>query len=849
MNSKLNLQTLLKILLVEDNPGDVILFREHLRFSGVEFKLTESSSLKDALNKISEQNFDVILLDLGLPDSIGIETLKKLNLSSLKTPVIVMTGLEDEETAVESLKEGVQDYLFKNNISAQSIIHSIRYSIERKKIQELQKKNALQFSILASATTSINESDEVSSIFDICCTNIRKLLNQPNVFAIESFQYQRPDSIFYKWLEVGFIKAGIIIPTEINDFILLIYEGLKKSIFQRSGSKLVELKGRLKEFSDNRVDPVLLEKLEIILNVSNVYIIGFSKDRKVYGGIIVLSDRSIDSDEINLLEVLANQVSLSIHRRTMQKDLFESEQKFRMLNKDLEKIVAERTRDLAKTNSLLEEELTVRIKLEQELINSKNELEIRVRERTAELAKSEERFHNMFYNHEAVMLLIHPENGLIIDANKSAKYFYGHNFNTGDSLSIYDINALPEEEVKYNMQNAFVHESNYFIFPHRLASGEIRTVEVYTSPIEIPEGKLLFAIIHDITERRQMEIALKESEALYKAVVNNSLNIILISVNKIIEFTNDAASDFTGIPQEEIIGRSIDEVYKSVDYGIEGNSLAGMIMQSITNNHAVEVQLKEKNSDNTNYFLVRSNTIQYKGKEAIMSIFIDITENKNIEKYVLKRVIETEENDRKKFAADLHDDLGPILSTIKLRLDLMENLNPTTKELKENISISNELIGLVVEKIRTISHNITPHLIDSFGLDAGVRDLCKRIKELNKIDFEYESNIESRRFPQPVELHYYRIISELINNTLKHSQGKLIQLILSGTEDKLELIYSDNGIGYNYSESIQKPGGIGLRNILNRVTLINGTIKFQIVEGKTVVKIIKRLEPALLNIT
>ena len=77
MNSNLNLQTLVKILLVEDNPGDVLIFREHLRFSGIEFELTESTSLKDAISKISQQDFDVILLDLGLPDSIGIETLKK----------------------------------------------------------------------------------------------------------------------------------------------------------------------------------------------------------------------------------------------------------------------------------------------------------------------------------------------------------------------------------------------------------------------------------------------------------------------------------------------------------------------------------------------------------------------------------------------------------------------------------------------------------------------------------------------------------------------------------------------------------------------------------------------------
>lgn len=839
MNSKLNIKTLLKILLVEDNPGDVLIFREHLRFSGIEFELVESASLKDAINKISQQNFDVILLDLGLPDSIGLETLKKLNLLSLKTPVIVMTGLEDEETAIESLKEGVQDYLFKNNINEQTIIHSIRYSIERKKIQELQKKNALQFSILASATTSINESEEVSSIFAICCAKIKRLLGEPHVFTIES-QHQDPNTAFYDWLETGFIKSGILNTNERNNSILGIYEGLKKHTFQNSGGKLIKIKDGLGEFSVE--DLSFVENFKQTLDISTIYVIDFSRNQKRYGGIVIFSKRLIEEDEINLLEILANQVSLSIHRRTMERDLFESEQKFRILNRDLEQRVAERTKDLAKTNRLLEEELDVRIKLEKELIHSKNELEIRVQERTAELAKSEERFHNMFYNHEAVMLLIHPESGAIIDANKSAKHFYGHRFNTEDSLSIYDLNALTMEEVNNNIKNAAIQKNNYFILPHKLASGEIRTVEVYTSPIEMSDEKLLFAIIHDITQRRQMEIALKESEALYKMVVNNSLNVILISVNKKIEFINDAASDFIGIAEEKIIGKSIDELFKSTDYEVEGNSLAAMIQESINNNHAVEAQLKDKNGDHSSYFLLRSNTIQYKGKEAVMSIFIDITENKNIETYVLQRVIETEENDRKQFAADLHDDLGPILSTIKLRLDLMESTNPISKELKENISISNELIGLVVEKIRTISHNITPHLIETLGLDAGVKDLCKRIKELNKIDIVYESNIESRRFAQPIELHFYRIISELINNSLKHSQGKLITLILSGKENKLELNYMDDGKGYNYPESLQRSGGIGLRNILNRVTLINGKISFQSQEGKTIVKIVKKID-------
>lgn len=844
MNSRLNLQSILKILIIEDNPGDILIFKEHLRFSRINFELIESNSLKDAIEKISHRYFDVILLDLGLPDSLGIETLKKLNLSSLRTPVIVMTGLDDEDTAVESLKEGAQDYLFKNNIDSQKIIHSITYSIERKKIQEIQKKNVLQFSTLASATASINESEEIEKIFDICCNKISELLNEFLVFPIESMEEQKQCKALYKWLEMGFVEKGRRSLNEIRFSILKILEGIYDFFRQNSTNKLIQLKRGLKEF--NEIDSEFLIELEKIVSIENIYTVGFKKNEREYGGIIIFSGRSIDSDEISLIEVLSNQVSLSIHRRMVEKDLIASEYKYRILNKELEQRVTERTKDLAETNQLLEEELGVRIKLEQELIISKNELELRVKERTAELAKSEERFHNMFYNHEAIMLLINPENGKIIEANISAKNFYGHSFYPVNSLSIFDINILPEEEIRNNIRKAVNQKSNYYIFPQKLASGEIKIVEVYSSPIEMTGEKLLFSIIHDITQRKQIESALQESEALYRAVVNNSLNIIIITVNNVIEFINQAAVDFTGIVEEEIIGKEIDEVFRLAHIGT-GNSFAGSIQDSLKNNYGIEVQIFEKLNPGVCYFLIRSNTIQYRGKEAILTVFTDITENKNVEKYVLRRVIETEENDRKKFAADLHDDLGPILSTIKLRLDLMRNTDKINDELKENILISNELTGLVVEKIRTISHNITPHLIETLGLEASVRDLCKKIKELNKIEILFESNIETMRFSQSLELHYYRILSELINNSLKHSQASIIRLKILIKDNMLELTYTDNGIGYNYSECLHKPGGIGLRNILNRVTLIDGMINFQIHEGKTIVKILKEIKPVFIK--
>jgi len=839
-NELFNLELSLKILLVEDNPGDVLIFKEHLKYSGIKYGLTHSSTLKDALQQATATEFDVILLDLGLPDSMGLKSLSEFRSFTIKTPVIVMTGLDDEDTALASLKEGAQDYLVKNNLDAGTILHSIRYSIERKKIQEYQKRNTSQFSTLAIATAAMNESDDIPSIYRISCESIKKLLDEPNVFSVEYFDKHTPYTNYYEWLVPYIEEASKHSGIDFYQTDLQIINHVQNLFTEIKDGKLHEIEGGIYSLFNGGLSPGSAEKIEKIFGINKIYILGYSKYGKQYGGIFIFSKETIESDDIKILELIGNEASLSIHRRTIEMDLVLSEQRYRILNLDLEQRVIERTKDLAKINIKLEDELETRQRLEQELMTSRDELEIKVHERTAELARSEERFHNMFYNHEAVMWLVNPENGIIVEANKSAEQFYGHAFNSSGQFKVQDFNMLTKDEIEANMMNAMNQKYNYFIFPHKLASGEIRTVEVYSSPIEMNEEKLLFSVIHDITERSQMEKALMESEALYKALVNNSLNIILISVNSSIEFTNDAASDFIGISKEKIIGQGIDELFKISTVDTTENSVSQLIVESSFNKQAIEIRI-QNNKGTASYFLLRSDTIQYKGNDAIMSVFTDITENKNVEKYILSRVIETEENDRKQFAADLHDDLGPILSTIKLRLGLMENMKDNAV-LKENIAISNELMGLVVEKIRTISHNITPHLIDSLGLESAVRDLCKRITNLNKISVEFESGLGNQRFPQAVELHYYRIISELINNSLKHSDGHKISINIGCKSETLELVYFDNGKSYNKEERIQKTGGMGLRNIMNRVNLINGTIDFQVKRGNTVVKISKKLD-------
>ena len=129
------------------------------------------------------------------------------------------------------------------------------------------------------------------------------------------------------------------------------------------------------------------------------------------------------------------------------------------------------------------------------------------------LRESEQRFRSMFHKHSSIMLLIDPHDGKIVDANAAAVVFYGYSEDTLRSMRIDQLNTLPEEEIHQEYQLALEEKRNHFVFPHRLANGEIRTVEVYSSPIDDNGREMLFSIIYDITERKKAEDALQRSNA------------------------------------------------------------------------------------------------------------------------------------------------------------------------------------------------------------------------------------------------------------------------------------------------------------------------------------------------
>ena len=362
------------ILMVEDNRGDVIIFKEILKSSGIIFTLTNAPTLEESLELCRMREFDVILLDLGLPDSSGVETLKKIQVSNAIPPIVVMTGLDNEFTALEALRVGAQDYLVKSKLTSDNILRSIKYGIERKKLQNLQEKNARQISIISSTTSALNDCDDISLIYSIICQSIAKLIPNVNVLSVEYVSRLNFRLSNFEWLSPWFEKVKLLTGIDLQEE-NFDSDKVDKSIMNYfCERKLIEIKGGLFEFFSGKFNESDCIEMQQDLKINNLYTIGFNKNNFVYGGGIIATSVSICDDDKKIIETIASEASLSINRRLISKNLRLSEARVRKLNAELEQKVRERTEDLEAANLKLTNELKERKLAQKALKESETKL-------------------------------------------------------------------------------------------------------------------------------------------------------------------------------------------------------------------------------------------------------------------------------------------------------------------------------------------------------------------------------------------------------------------------------------------------------------------------------------------
>ncbi|MEI3155687.1 MAG: ATP-binding protein [Odoribacter sp.] len=200
------------------------------------------------------------------------------------------------------------------------------------------------------------------------------------------------------------------------------------------------------------------------------------------------------------------------------------------------------------------------------------------------------------------------------------------------------------------------------------------------------------------------------------------------------------------------------------------------------------------------------------------------------EKRVLAAVIKTEEQERQRFAKELHDGLGPLLSVIKMLVSGLDGNN--SMEVNDKIKLNlRQAVDEAICGVRDISANISPHILNNFGLKDAVEAFIKRLRQTENFKVCFTTNLSAERFGYNVEVVVYRVICELINNTLRHANATKITIDLQLEEGVLYLEYSDNGIGFDVS-ALTGHEGMGLNNMRYRLQSGNGDIEIVSEHGK-----------------
>ncbi|NVN95933.1 MAG: PAS domain S-box protein [Bacteroidetes bacterium] len=321
--------------------------------------------------------------------------------------------------------------------------------------------------------------------------------------------------------------------------------------------------------------------------------------------------------------------------------------------------------------------------------------------------QSEERYKSLFHNNHAVMLLIDPENGAIKDANPAACKYYGWSHQVICCKNISEINTLNKEEIIAEMQKAKDEKRKHFYFNHRLASGEIRNVEVNSGPIQFGDTKLLYSLVHDITDKKITEEKLKKSEETYRNLVESiSEAIYEIDYQGIVKFISPSIKTILGYSGQEIIGK------KFIDFVGESAEYLSTRLQLLKEKNEIVHDYKIKNKSGISKWIrFSSNAIFKDGNfKGASGTLYDITESKNAE----EKLKISEENYR----------------------NMVESINDVVYEITNEGIIKyvspsvSRVLGYTAEEV--IGTNILTYIYDE---DKAM--IYERISKLYKRDYSY----------------------------------------------------------------------------------------------------------------
>jgi two-component system NarL family sensor kinase len=212
--------------------------------------------------------------------------------------------------------------------------------------------------------------------------------------------------------------------------------------------------------------------------------------------------------------------------------------------------------------------------------------------------------------------------------------------------------------------------------------------------------------------------------------------------------------------------------------------------------------------------------------------------NEEQQSKLMLAAIESEETERKRISSELHDDVGALLSAVKLYLNQIQPSNLKDESKVEPLNESKALLNDTVQTVRNLSANLQPATIKDFGLLGTLQNFCDKLSHSSGLKISIDVQGDISRFQPDHELAVYRILQELTNNIIKHADAQCIRFaLLQKSNNLLQIFIEHNGNGLSqeeFDEKLYKMQGLGLKNIQNRLNILKGNIHFHKGELNTI---------------
>jgi PAS domain S-box-containing protein len=829
----------IKVLLVEDNPGDARLIREMLKEAATaQFELVHVVRLDEALKLLGEASFDVLLLDLTLPDSQGLDTFFGVHSQAPGVPIVVLTGLADEVVGVESVKGGAQDYLVKGQVDSHLLARSLRYAIERKQAEERLKESKRKYKTLFDNT--------IDGVFIIDAETMKIVLVNPaaaKMYGFDSLEGMNELNPF-----------DLVPPEDRERVIKIITEDLfKNDVRQIREIRTVTKDGReiwieafgirteyrrrlaglvsIRDITERKRAEEALRESEkrYRLLAENVTDVIWTTDMNlrhtfVTPSITRLRGVSVEEAMAETPEEYLTPASLEVAMEVFQEELaIEKREK-----KDLSRSLTLELEMTCKNGSTVWTENTMSFLRNQDgqpigIVGVTRDITERKRAEET-LRESEERFRNI-YAESPIGIELYDSDGNLVDMNKSCLDMFGFsNISEAKIPGLLRHPLLPYEVKEKLSQAKAIRWEGSFDFDrarklnfYKGSKSGVVYIDVLITPLGQKEnGALSGYLIHvqDITERKRAEEALRESEKRYRLLAENVTDVIYVTdMNLQPTYMSPSITRLLGYSVEEAMSRSIEESLTSDSLQVARKAFGKALKTRDIGREdsypegTLELEMKCKDGSTVWTEITVSFLRDPEGRPVgLLGVIRDITERKKMEAERIALEQRAQIASRLASVGEMasgiaHEINNPLTSVIGFAQLLMKKDIP--ENIKEDIRIINEgaqRVASIVKRLLTFAHQHKPertyvNINDIIATTLELRGYeieTSNIKVITQLDPDLPGTMADGGQLQQVFLNI--VINAETEMKLAHSKGNLF--IKTETIDStLRISFKDDGPG------------------------------------------------------